>query len=68
MTKKSISYSDAVEEINEILSKIENGDPDVDELTGLVNRALDLIKQCQQKLRVTEMKINSSFDESENAC
>ena len=65
MTKKSISYSDAVEEINEILSKIENGDPDVDELTGLVNRALDLIKQCQQKLRVTEMKINSSFDESD---
>ena len=65
MTKKSISYSDAVEEINGILSKIENGDPDVDELTGMVNRALDLIKQCQQKLRATEKKINSSFDESD---
>ncbi len=65
MTKKSISYSEAVEEINVILSKIENGDPDVDELTGMVNRALDLIKQCQQKLRVTETKINSSFDESD---
>ncbi len=63
MTKKKLNYSEAVEEINEILSKIENDSPDVDEITGMVNRALDLIKQCQKKLRDTETKINSSFEE-----
>lgn len=63
MTKKKHNYSAAVEEINEILSKIENDNPDVDEITGMVNRALDLIKQCQKKLRDTETKINASFEE-----
>jgi len=65
MTKKKLNYSEAVEEINKILSQIENGNPDVDEITGMVNRALDLIKQCRQRLRDTETKINSSFDEQD---
>jgi exodeoxyribonuclease VII small subunit len=57
MTKKNLTYSEAVGEIEEILRKIENDEPDVDELTKLVKSASDLIKFCKSKLFETEQEI-----------
>ena len=56
------TYKESVEQIQEILKKIESGEPDVDELTSLVNQALTLIHACQSKLRDTEMRILEDFD------
>ncbi len=66
MTKKKFNYNKAIEEINSILTKIENSDPDVDELSVLVNLALNLINKCKQKLHETEEKLNADFDKTGN--
>ena len=50
MTKQQIKYSDAISEIEEILELIETGELDVDELTGKVKRASQLIQLCKSRL------------------
>lgn len=57
MQKKKLTYKEAVAEIEEILDKLENDDPDVDELTENVKRVNFLIKFCKEKLTETEMEI-----------
>jgi len=64
MTKEKISYSDAVEEIESILEKIEAGSLDVDELTAKVSRVSDLLKICRDKLHKTEAQIDKILKES----
>jgi exodeoxyribonuclease VII small subunit len=61
MAKKEFSFSEAVNEIENILKQIESGDLDVDKLSVEVKRASELIRQCQKKLRTTEEEINSIF-------
>jgi exodeoxyribonuclease VII small subunit len=61
MAKREFSFSEAVVEIEEILKKIESGEPDVDKLSVEVKRASELIRECQKKLRTTEEEINSIF-------
>jgi exodeoxyribonuclease VII small subunit len=50
-----------VVEIDKILKNIENGELDIDKLSGEVKRASELIRQCQKKLRATEEEINNIF-------
>ena len=57
MSKKNLTYTEAVRQIEEILRKIENDEPDVDELTKLVKSASDLLKYCKSKLFETEQEI-----------
>jgi exodeoxyribonuclease VII small subunit len=61
MVKKEFSFSEAVNEIEDILKQIESGELDVDKLSVEVKRASELIRQCQKKLRTTEEEINSIF-------
>ena len=63
MTKKEISFNDAILRIEEILKNIESGELDVDRLSSEVKRASELIKQCQKKLRTTEEEIKIIFKE-----
>ncbi len=46
-----------------ILEKIENGEPDVDELAALVKRAGYLIKHCREKLHSAEKEIDAILNE-----
>lgn len=63
MKTKLPSYNEAFIEIQEILSKIEKGEPDVDELAALVKRASFLIKLCRTKLQTTEEEIKNILGE-----
>lgn len=65
MAQEKISYSKAVDEIEEILAKIEQGDLDVDELTRNVKRVTSLLKQCRIKLRKTEEEINRILEDED---
>lgn len=65
MTGKNITYAEAIRQIENILGKIENGEPDVDELTKLVKRASDLIKYCKSKLFETEQEIEKILNDIE---
>jgi exodeoxyribonuclease VII small subunit len=63
MKTKTPSYNEAFGEIQDILNKIENGEPDVDELSALVKRASFLIKLCRAKLQLTEDEIKKILEE-----
>ncbi|MFO7880122.1 MAG: exodeoxyribonuclease VII small subunit [Bacteroidales bacterium] len=61
--EKKLSYSQAVEEIQDIIMRIEEEQLDMDELSKATKRALELIKFCKLKLRSTEEDIEKMLDE-----
>jgi exodeoxyribonuclease VII small subunit len=66
MTEKKFQYKKAMREIESIVNRIENEEPDVDELSELVKKAAVLIKKCKEKLRETSDDLENtlkSFDE-----
>ena len=65
MAKKTIGYSEAVNEIEMILQQIEEGELDVDQLAEKVKKATELIKLCKLKLRNTEEEVNKILEDSE---
>lgn len=66
MTKKKLSYTDAIGEIEEILQQIENEELDVDELSAKVKRVSALIKTCKDKLHKTEEEVEQILKEMED--
>lgn len=58
----TLSYKEALDRINRIVERIENEDPDIDELSSLVKEATQLISQCKAKLENTEAEIQSSLE------
>lgn len=65
MTKKQISYSEAIAAIDEILEQIENGELDVDEMAEKVKQASELLKICKSKLFSTEKEVEKVLKEME---
>ncbi|MFO7828628.1 MAG: exodeoxyribonuclease VII small subunit [Bacteroidales bacterium] len=63
MAKKEISYNDAITEIDDILSKIENEELDIDDLSVKVKRVSTLIKQCKKKLFETEGQVQKIIED-----
>lgn len=52
------NYAEAFEELQQIVSEIEEGHISVDELSEKVKRAALLINICKQKLTSTEEDVN----------
>ncbi|MDR0757602.1 MAG: exodeoxyribonuclease VII small subunit [Tannerella sp.] len=50
MNSKEINYTEAFEELKVIVAALEQGEITVDELSGKVERAVQLIKTCKSKL------------------
>lgn len=65
MATKKFSYKDALEEIESIVQKIETEDIEVDELSQLVKKAANLIKQCKTKLRDTSNELEDIIEKLE---
>ncbi|MCC5932311.1 MAG: exodeoxyribonuclease VII small subunit [Cyclobacteriaceae bacterium] len=65
MKAEEITYKEALAKIEEIVSKVENGEPDIDELAGMVKTATELIRYCKEKLRQTEDDLNKILEEPE---
>lgn len=59
---KDPTYNEAIDEIEEILQKIESGELDVDELTDKVKRVAYLLETCKKKLKTTESEIQKVID------
>ena len=62
MTKKEISYNDAIQEIEEILNEIETNDVEIDLLSDKVKRVSILLETCKFKLLKTEEQIEKIFE------
>jgi len=52
-----ISYTEAYEELQNIVSELEQGEISVDLLSEKVKRASELIAICKQKLYATELDV-----------
>lgn len=58
-------YEEAFEELQQIVSDIEEGEISVDALSAKVKRATELIRFCKEKLHTTEEDVNSILKELE---
>lgn len=57
MEEKKMSYKEAMAEIESIVTKLEDNQLDVDELSGRVKRVSELIAFCKSKLHETEEEV-----------
>ncbi len=58
MAKKKLTYSQAIEEIEDIIAQIENNEIGIDELPQNVSRVAELLKFCKAQLRETEEEVD----------
>lgn len=63
--KKQISYSKAIEEIEDIINYISGDSVDVDKLTDNVKRATELIKICKERLLEVDQEVNKIMTSNE---
>ncbi|MDA3038654.1 MAG: exodeoxyribonuclease VII small subunit [Actinomycetota bacterium] len=56
-------YGEAIEELEQILARLESTMVDVDELTQHVRRAALLIEQCRGRLRSVESDVSDVLTE-----
>ncbi len=52
-----IGYADAVEELDEILDKLDDDDIDIDVLSELVERAAHLITICRGRISAAQQQV-----------
>ena len=62
---EKINYTQAFEELQQIVIEIEEGEISVDELAEKVKRATQLIKICKTKLTTTEEDVYQILKELE---
>ena len=59
----NITYTEAFEELKEIVDQLENDSISVDEITEKMKRATVLMKICRDKLTKTEEEVNKTIAE-----
>jgi exodeoxyribonuclease VII small subunit len=63
---EDISYTDAYQELQEIVESIEDSETNIDELENKIKRASDLLKICKDKLHKTETSVLKNLEEINN--
>lgn len=62
MAKSNISYTEAMAEIETILTSLQSSSCDVESLAKKVKRASELIDLCRKKLRKAESDVDKLFE------
>jgi len=62
---KQPSYGQAAGRLEEILVKIEEGQVDIDELSGLVREAAELVTLCRDKIQAAEVQVKTITEQLE---
>ena len=57
-----ISYSLALEELQEIINDLESDQVDIVELAKKIERANELLEQCQKRLTSTQMQVEKIIE------
>ena len=57
-----VKFSKAMKRLEEIISKIENDETDIDELSERVKEAVGLIKTCKERIQKAEMEVKQVVD------
>jgi len=59
------SYGVAAARLEEILARIEEGEVDIDELSGLVKEAAELVTLCRGKIQAAEVQVQTITEQLE---
>jgi exodeoxyribonuclease VII small subunit len=59
------TYGEAAERLEAILARIEEGQVDVDELSGLVQEAAELVTLCRDKIHAAEVQVRTITEQLE---
>jgi len=59
------TYGEAAARLEEILAKIEEGQVDIDELSGLVQEAAELVTLCRSKIHAAEVQVQTITEQLE---
>lgn len=62
MSNNELTYSQALQELEEILRSIESADTDIDTLSSKVTRATELIKFCRARLLKVESEVKEILE------
>lgn len=63
---KKISYTEAYNELQDIVSEMENSEINIDLLDTQIKRASELLKICKDKLFKTEKNVQDILEEIRN--
>ena len=63
MIKENIKYEEAVQQLENIVQKLENGELNIDELSNELKKAQKLISLCRQRLTKTDEEIQKILDD-----
>lgn len=58
-----MKYEDAIRELDEIVTKVENGSLDIDQLTATLKRAKELVALCRDVLYKTDEEVKALLEE-----
>ena len=61
--KSKLNYESALQELQQIVSQLQEESIGIDNLAEKVSRAAVLIQFCKDKLRMTEKEVEGLFDE-----
>lgn len=61
--EKKITYEQAIHRLEEIVSKIERGEMDIDSLTSNLKEAKQLVAFCKDKLTKVENDVQKIFED-----
>lgn len=62
MANKNFNYTEAVQEVEQILERFRNEQLDVDRLAEEVKRASELIAACRERLTTVEKEVNNILE------
>jgi exodeoxyribonuclease VII small subunit len=65
METKKPTYGEASGRLEEILHRIEEGQVDIDELSGLVREAAELVALCREKIHAAEVQVRTITEQLE---
>jgi exodeoxyribonuclease VII small subunit len=57
--KKTISYTDAIKELEQILENLRSGKVEISDLPPTVKRANELVEECRRQLMKTRAEIEN---------
>ena len=63
MSEQNFEYKNAMARLEEILSKIDNSEMEIDELAVEVQKATQLLRKCRQILIATEKNVQDALAE-----
>ena len=57
LSNKTMTYTEAIDRLNEIMQQMESGELDVDALTETLKEARQLLAFCKEKLHTIEQDV-----------